>query len=134
MAVGKSLNDATLNELSTVIGELRNFAQQQITTNAHMLEELKKISERMTSFGEVGATFVEYRKTLHERFGKIHEQIGSMDQIGEKLQERVSALEVTVATWKGNWKLGVAIIYVISTFSSAIIANYGTAIIKAIVH
>jgi hypothetical protein len=69
--------DGDLNELSSIIGELRNFAAVQSSTNNHMLEELKKISERMSSFGEIGATFVEYRKTLHERFGKIHEQINA---------------------------------------------------------
>lgn len=132
MAISPS--NATLNELSAVIGELRNFAAQQIVTNTHIVDELKKISERMTGFGEVGATFVEYRRTLHERFGKIHEQIGHIDITAEKLEERVKGIEMLVNTWKSNWKLGLSILYVATTLTSAVVTNYGTIIVKTLMH
>src|ERR1044072_9963050 len=90
-----------LSELSQVIGELRNFAAQQAVTNTHMLEELKKISERMASFGEVGATFVEYRKTLHERFGKIHDQMNQINERCDKIELLTHGLDRTVTSWKG---------------------------------
>jgi hypothetical protein len=130
--VTRHSQDSTLNELSSVIGELRSFAAQQVATNAHIVDELKKISERMATFSEIGATFIEYRKTLHERFAKIHEQIGSIDLTTEKLQERQNAVDLLVATWKSNWKMMVAILYVVSSFTSALIVQYGSAIIKAI--
>lgn len=125
-------SDSTLNELSSVIGELRSFAQQQVATNAHIIDELKKINERMATFSEIGATFAEYRKTLHERFAKIHEQIGGIDLLTDKLQDRQNAVEMQMATWKSNWKMVLAIVYVISSFTSALIVQYGSAIIKAV--
>lgn len=132
LASNPSGGDTSLNAMSSVIGELRNFAAQQNLTNTHMLEELKKISERMSSFGEVGATFVEYRKTLHERFGKIHEQIGSIDMESERLQDRITGMEMQIATWRSNWKLLVSMLLIISTLASALITNYGSAIIKSV--
>ena len=132
MAIQRHSQDSTLNELSSVIGELRSFAAQQVATNAHIIDELKKISDRMATFSEIGATFNEYRKTLHERFAKIHEQIGTIDLITEKLQDRQNAVDVTVATWKSNWKMMVAVLYVISSFTSAFIVEYGSAIVKVI--
>lgn len=125
--------DGDLNELSSVIGELRNFAAVQSSTNNHMLEELKKISERMSSFGEVGATFIEYRKTLHERFGKIHEQINDVDLVSERLTARIIIVELQIATWRANWKLMMSMLLILSTLFSAIIENYGTTILKAVV-
>lgn len=126
-------SDGDLNEVSSVIGELRNFAAQQSSTNLHMLEELKKISERMSGFGEVGATFVEYRKTLHERFGQIHEQIGSIDMELERLQARTVIIELQVATWRSNWKLLVTMLLILSTLLSTVITEYGTAILRVVV-
>jgi len=123
-----------LNELSSVIGELRNFAAQQSVTNTHMLEELKKISERMASFGEVGATFLEYRKTLHERFGKIHEQIAEINEDAEHVNQRLTNMEMFVAGWKSNWKLAASALYIAVTLTSAIISSYGSAIVKTIIH
>lgn len=123
-----------LNELSSVIGELRNFAAQQVVTNTHMLEELKKIGDRMSSFGEIGATFSEYRKTLHERFGKIHEQIASIDEDVEKLQERVHELEKVASGWQANWKMLVAGLTTVATIISAILSNYGTSVLRSLVH
>lgn len=127
-------NPTPINELSSVIGELRNFAAAQIVTNTHIVEELKKISERMTTFGEVGATFLEYRKTLHERFGKIHEQITEIDEEAEQVSKRLAAIEILVASWKANWKLAASILYVVMTLTSAVISAYGTSIVKTIIH
>lgn len=126
-------SEGDLNEVSSVIGELRNFAAQQSSTNLHMLEELKKISERMSGFGEVGATFVEYRKTLHERFGQIHEQIGSIDMELERLQARTVIIELQVATWRSNWKLLVTMLMILSTLLSTVITEYGAAILRVVV-
>jgi chaperonin cofactor prefoldin len=134
MTVSRSQNDSTLNELSTVIGELRNFAAQQTVTNTHMLEELKKISDRMAGFGEVGATFVEYRKTLHERFGKIHEQIASIDEDVEKLDSRMNSLEKLTASWSNNWKLLVGGLTLGATVLSSLMTTYGASILRALIH
>lgn len=125
-------SDSTLNELSSVIGELRSFAQQQVANNTHIIDELKKINERMATFSEIGATFIEYRKTLHERFAKIHEQIGGIDLLTDKLQDRQNATDLTIATWKSNWKLVLGIVYVISSLTSALIVQYGSAFVKVI--
>ena len=125
---------APLNELSSVIGELRNFAAQQSVTNTHMLEELKKISERMATFGEVGATFFEYRKTLHERFAKIHEQITEIDDDAEQVERRLASIELVVNSLKANWKMAVSVLYVVMTITSAIISTYGSTIIKNVLH
>lgn len=127
-------SEATINELSSVIGELRNFAAQQAVTNTHMLEELKKISDRMSGFGEVGATFVEYRKTLHERFGKIHEQIASIDEDIEQLNARTSAMEKLTITWSNNWKILVGGLTLGATVVSSLLSTYGASILRALVH
>src|ERR1044072_8940965 len=119
-----------LSDLSQVIGELRNFSAQQAVTNTHMLEELKKISERMSNFGEVGATFIEYRKTLHERFGKIHEQIASIDEDVEKLDQRVHAVEKMAATWANNWKVLVGGVALATTVLSSVLTTYGASILR----
>lgn len=132
-----SVEHPTINDLSSVIGELRNFAAQQAVTNTHMLEELKKISERMSGFSEVGATFIEYRKTLHERFGKIHEQIAAIDLDVDKLRDvemnrindRIVVIESTITTWKSNWKVMVTMATFASTAISAIITHYGSLIL-----
>lgn len=130
----RTQSESTLNELSTVIGELRNFAAQQSVTNTHMLEELKKISDRMAGFGEVGATFVEYRKTLHERFGKIHEQIASIDEDIERLDARLSATEKLAATWSNNWKILVGGLTLGATVFSSLLSTYGASILRALIH
>ena len=123
-----------LNELSSVIGELRNFAAQQVVTNTHMLEELKKIGDRMSSFGEIGATFSEYRKTLQERIGKINEQDTSIDEDIEKLQTRMNELERVASGWQANWKLLVAGLTTIATIMSSILSNYGSTVLRSLVH
>lgn len=127
-------NETDTSLIASVIGELRTFAAQQSTTNLHMLEELKKISDRMAAFAEVGATFVEYRKTLHERFGQIHLQISDIDIEAEQLQSRVVKVEMQIAMWRSNWKLLVSAFMVVSTLLSAIVSNYGTAILRAVLH
>lgn len=127
-------SNESINELSSVIGELRNFAGQQVSTNSHMLEELKKISDRMASLGELSAVFAEYRKTLHERFGKIHEQMADIDERLEEHEKHVSDMMLQVGAWKSNIKFGAAIFYVATTFTSAILSTYGAAIIRAITH
>src|ERR1044072_8525651 len=121
-----------LSDLSQVIGELRNFAAQQAVTNTHMLEELKKISERMTDFGEVGATFVEYRKTLHERFNKIHEQMMSIDERIDKVEVLTQTLDRTVTSWKGQLKSFGTIAWLAGTLVSSLFATYGGALLKVI--
>lgn len=120
--------------ITSVIGELRNFTAQQQTTNIHLLEELKKISERIANFGEIGATFFEYRKTLHERFNQIHVQISDIDTDAEQLQGRVVKVELQIAMWKSNWKLLVSMLVIISTLCSTIVSNYGVAILRAVLH
>ena len=128
-----SRTNESLSELSGVIGELRNFAAQQINTNEHMLEELKKISDRMSGFGELGATFAAYRGTLHERFGKIHEQLADLDETDEKVILRLEHVERLVSNWQSNWKLMVVILTPTITLISAIVSSYGSAIIRAVV-
>ena len=121
-----------LSELSQVIGELRNFAAQQAVTNTHMLEELKKISDRMANFGEVGATFVEYRKTLHERFGKIHEQIGDLDCTIEKMQVKIDAMEEVIANFRGQAKVLIWLFGVGGTVISSLLSTYGGLVLRVV--
>lgn len=121
-----------LSELSGVIGELRNFAAAQINTNEHMLEELKKISDRLSGLGELGATFTAYRGTLHERFGKIHDQMANLDETDEKVIARLDRVEQLVSNWQSNWKLLVIILTPTITLLSAIISAYGTSIVRAL--
>src|ERR1044072_1218948 len=119
-----------LSDLSQVIGELRNFAAQQAVTNTHMLEELKKISDRMASFGEVGATFVEYRKTLHERFGKIHEQMLAIDERCDKLELLTHGLDRTVPSWKGQLRTVTVGGTLVASLLASLLASYGGALLK----
>lgn len=123
-----------LSDLAQVIGELRNFAAQQITTNQHMLEELKKIGERMMGFSEVGAGLVEYRKTLHERFGRIHEQIGDIDERCDRLEAKTDKIEDTISSWKGQIRTLIMVIGVAGTAVSALISAYGGILIRALAH
>lgn len=121
-----------ISELSQVIGELRSFAAQQVSTNAHMLDELKKIADRMASFGEVGAGLVEYRKTLHERFGRIHEQIGNIDERADKQDVKIDRLEEVVSMWKGQLRTLIYVFGIGGTIVSSLLSTYGGLLIKAI--
>jgi hypothetical protein len=120
-----------ISELSSVIGELRGFASQQAIINNSMLEELKKISERMSGIGEMSAVFQEYRKTMHERFGKVHEHNSDLDHRVEKLIDQVAVNTTQLATWRSNLKLWMAIGYVAVTVSSSLLATYGEALVRA---
>lgn len=122
-----------ISELSQVIGELRNFAAQQTATNSHMLEELKKIGERMVAFSEVGAGLQEYRKTLHERFGRIHEMFGDLDERCDKIEAKQEVMEDIIAGWKGQIKTLVMVVGIAGTAVSALISAYGGIIIRALV-
>lgn len=122
------------NDLSSVIGELRNFAAQQAVTNTHMLEELKKIGERMSTFGEVGAGLVEYRKTLHERFNRIHEMFGDVDERLDKLEHKVEQMTNTVTAWKAQMKTIIVVVGAIATVLSSIISSYGGQVLRSLAH
>lgn len=122
------------NDLSSVIGELRNFAAQQVVTNSHMLDELKKIGERMGSFGELGATFQTYRGTLHERFNRIHEMFGDIDERLDRLEAKVERMDDTVVAWKAQMKTVLFVSGIIVTVLSSAISTYGGAILHAVTH
>ena len=126
--------DSSINELSSVIGELRHFAAQQNVINTQILEEIRKISDRMASFSEASATFIEYRKTLHERFGKIHDQINNIDETHEQLEARLRALEQFHIGFKANWKLVAGMFYIVTTTTGAIVSLYGSGIMHSILH
>jgi chromosome segregation ATPase len=121
-----------LSELSQVIGELRNAAAAQMSTNTHILDELKKIGERLSGLGEVSATFVEYRKANHERWARVHEQINAVDERVDKIEEKLNRIESTIADWKGQkktsaWLMGTAI-----TLVASIVATFGGAFLKTL--
>jgi chromosome segregation ATPase len=128
--------NSDLSEISTVIGELRAFSQQQAATNLQTASDLQKILERsdrgLASSTELNATFIEFRKTLHERFSKLQEQIGHIDGDLEELQKRVDSHEVTIQTWKGSWKVAAGILCAASAVVSAIVSHYGNEIVKVI--
>jgi heterodisulfide reductase subunit C len=121
-----------INELSQFIGELRNFATQQGVTNGHILEELKKISERMSSFGEIGATFVEYRKTLHERFGKIHDIFAEHDERLDKIEAKNETMNSILVAWQSQLKMVVAVACGVCTVLSTLMTSYGGSILRAL--
>jgi hypothetical protein len=129
---GRASSD--ISELSQVIGELRNFAAQQTATNSHMLEELKKIGERMTSFSEVGAGLAEYRKTLHERFGRIHEMMGEIDERCDKLEIAQAATDKILAGYQAQLKVVIGIAWVSGTIISSLLSNFGGSLIKVLAH
>jgi hypothetical protein len=126
--------DVSATELAIVLTDLRRATAEQNESNLHMLDELKKISDRMTGIGDFGSTFIEYRKTLHERFGKIHEQIGEMDEDIEKHDMRLDHLELDINTFKANWKLGIFVFALVVTIGSSILSSYGAAILRVIFH
>lgn len=122
-----------LSEISSVIGELRNFAAQQVATNQHVLEQLKAISEKISNMGETGVVLAEYRNTLHERFGKIHAQLGSLDLAVERNTEGLHKVQTIQTTWSANIKLVLGVGWLIGTVMSALLSNFGSAILRAIV-
>ena len=121
-----------LNELSSVIGELRNFAAGQSVTNQHILDELKKISDRMSSFGEVSATFQEYRNVLHERFGKIHSIITELDERMDRVEAKLETTSEVIATWKGQIKTLIWMVGIGGTIISSLLSTYGAVVLKAL--
>lgn len=123
-----------ISELSQVIGELRSFAAQQVSTNSHMLEELKKISERMGTFGEMGATFAEYRKTLHERFNKIHDTFGELDERLDKVEAKVETMNNILVAWQSQMKMVVGVACMACTVLSTLITSFGGSVLKALMH
>lgn len=123
-----------LNDLSQMIGELRNFAAAQVATNEHIVRELKTINDKMGSMGELSATFTTYRGTLHERFNKIHEQFGEVDETVERHETRLRAVEDFVTTSKQNIKMIIAITWISSTLISSLLSQFGGNLLKALVH
>jgi hypothetical protein len=117
----------------SIIGELRNFAAQQTATNQHVIDQLKSISDRINNIGETGVVLAEYRNTLHERFAKIHEQMGHIDQEVEKHTISLHAVQTVQAAWQSNIKIIVAIAWVGGTIVRAILTSYGHAILRALV-
>ncbi len=131
---------AELHDLSIAIGELRSFAQQQLANNAHVTSEIAKIIERLSVVNGNNAAFLEYRKTLHGRFGNLHTQMGDIDEFAESIMARakdielrIKELELAGATWRGQWKMLLAVLYIVSTVSSTLLVNYGANILRAIV-
>lgn len=130
MVTGRTTGD--LSELSTVIGELRNFAAQQSVTNTHMLDELKKIADRLTVFGEVGATFAEYRKTQHERWNHVHQQMGDIDERIDKVELKIDTMDDIINQWKGQMKTLVLAFGIGGTIISSLLSTYGGLLIKTL--
>jgi hypothetical protein len=130
MVISRSQNE--LSELSAIIGELRNFAAQQTATNAHMLDQLKGISDRINNIGETGVVLAEYRNTLHERFAKIHEQIGTIDLQVEKHAVSLQAMQTVQATWQSNIKIIIGIAWIVGTIASTVLTTYGHAMLRAL--
>jgi len=122
-----------LNELSQIIGELRSFAAQQVATNSHMLEELKKIGDRMSGFGEIGAGLVEYRKTLHERFNRIHGMFGDIDERLDKLEAKFERMDATIIAFKAQAKFATIAVGAIATLLSSAISTYGGVVLRAVI-
>jgi hypothetical protein len=121
-----------LSDLSQIIGELRNFAAQQAVTNTHMLEELKKIGDRMSGFSEVNASLKEYRNVLHERFARIHEILGQVDERLDKIENRQRSDETLLAGWKANLRMGLGVGWVISTLLASFFASFGAGLFRAL--
>jgi hypothetical protein len=132
MSVVTSRTSAEISELSSIIGELRNFAAQQTATNQHVIDQLKSISERINSIGETGIVLQEYRNTLHERFGKIHEHFGSLDADVEKHDGMIRSLATTQATWQANIKMIVSVAWVAGIIVSALLTNFAGPILRQI--
>jgi chromosome segregation ATPase len=128
------VTQAPREDVSGVIGELRNFAAQQQVTNQYIVDELKRISERLTSFGEVGVTLQEYRHTLHERFNRIHTNFAEHDELLERLQEKYEHLDRTITAFRVQARSILTICWVAGTIVSSLLSVYGTVVLKAIAH
>jgi hypothetical protein len=126
--------DSSLNEISTVIGELRSFSAQQIVTNAHILEEIKKISDRVIQYVEINATFIEYRKTLHARFEKMHEQTAEFDAAVEKLDLRVDEIHDDIIAFKTQVKIFFAALAMVATVGNSLFSTFAGAALKLLAH
>ena len=124
--------DSTLNELSAAIGELRNSASAQITTNQNMLDELRKINERLSSIAQLDATFQTYRGTLHERFNKIHDQIVDLDAHDEKMEDRMRRCEQAIGNWKSNLGMLYYVFIPAMTVASSFLSAYAREILRAL--
>jgi Holliday junction resolvasome RuvABC endonuclease subunit len=125
---------AELSELSSIIGELRSFAAQQQVTNAHVIEQLKSISDRIASIGETGVILQEYRNTLHERFNRIHEMLGNADERVTNHEVSIQKMLMQQTAWASNLKMVIAIGWVAGTIASAILVNFGGAILRQMLH
>jgi hypothetical protein len=121
-----------ISELSSVIGELRNFAAQQTVTNSHMLEELKKIGEKISGLGEMGATFVEYRRTNHERWGRVHENLGELDERLDRLEVDMKRTNDTIIAWKAQLRSLIWVGWITCTLISSLLSIYGGWIIRSL--
>src|SRR3984885_6569774 len=111
------------NEISTIIGELRAFVAQQVVTNGQVLNELKSISDRVAQYAEINATFVEYRKTLHARLEKIHDQTIQFDDSLDRMDARVSALHDDNIRFKFQIKIVLAVMTLLATVGSTIVTG-----------
>src|SRR6185436_1993578 len=91
----------------SAIGELKNFANQQtstndrlLTANDRMIDELRRLTDAVADSSKLAATFLEYRNVLHERFDKIHRFETEIDERVEKLDIRTDLIERTMLEWR----------------------------------
>lgn len=84
------------------------------------------------NINELLSTFLEYRKTQHEKFGQIHVQIADLDESHEKMEDRLHKLEDFVITLKSNWRLMTTLVWVAGAVIGSFLTAFGGEIVKAL--
>jgi hypothetical protein len=123
----------------SAIGELKNFAAQQISTNDRllvandrMIDELRRLSDVVSDSSKLSATFMEYRNVLHERFDKIHHFETEIDERVEKLDLRTDVIERTMLEWRTMLRTASIATFTVSAIVGALLAQVVPLILKIV--
>lgn len=123
----------------SAIGELKNFANQQVSTNDRllsandrMIDELRRLSDVVSESSKLSATFIEYRNVLHERFDKIHRFEIEMDERVEKLDMRADVLEKTIVEWRAMLRSASIATFCFSAVMGALLSHIMPIVLKLV--
>jgi chromosome segregation ATPase len=141
--VTKPDNNDEFDTISAAIGELRSDSRRHTEATSNVLLELRRLSERMDALTAFGTELREYRKTLHDRFDRINENMSHNTLDIEKLDTRLTTLDERIVgidnrinlietMWKSHWKIAAVVGSVLLTVMGWTIGSYGQAFLKVV--
>lgn len=123
-----------INELSAFIGRFENALSSQSVTNTRILDEIRSINIKMNDYFAIGVEvrteLREYRKTLHDRFDRIHGALAAQELEIHEHDGRLKVIELRQAAWAGQFHFGLAVVFALATATAPIVGYLFPLLIK----